>query len=206
MKQFEEGVIKFQYTIKKTSALSELEYIEIEKWRTILFRMGLIGEYEIEKVGYGNLSKRISEDHKFIITGTQTGKFPNLNGSQYTKIVKCNLEKMSVEAIGPIAPSSESLTHYAIYQKAKQVNFVFHVHHTELWNYMIAQKMDATPEHIDYGTKEMADFTASLIAQKKFGIFVMKGHQDGIVSYGETAEEAGKILLDTLKLIRKSLD
>lgn len=206
MKQFDEGVIKFQYTLKKSAALKEPDYIELEKWRTILFRMGLIGEYKIEKVGFGNLSKRVSQNHQFVITGTQTGKYPNLNGSQYTKIVKCNLDKMTVEATGPIAPSSESLTHYAIYEQAPQINFVFHVHHTELWNYMIDNDMDSTPEHIDYGTKEMATFTSSLISGKKYGIFVMKGHQDGVISYAQSAEDAGKILLDTLKLAKKEVD
>ena len=205
MKQINEGVIKFKYSLKKSTALLPEEYLEIEKWRSILFRMNLIGEYKIEKVGYGNLSKRItSGKDAFIITGTQTGKYSNLDGSQYTKIVKCNQEKMFVEAIGPIAPSSESLTHYAIYHKVAHINYVFHVHHPQLWQFMLDNKMDATPENIDYGTKEMADFSANLIGKKESGIFVMAGHQDGIISYGKTAQEAGKILLDTLKNSRQS--
>ena len=205
MKQINEGVIKFKYSLKRSTALAEEDYLEIEKWRSILFRMGLIGEYEIEKVGYGNLSKRIiTGKDEFIITGTQTGKYPNLDGSQYTKIMKCNYEKMSVEAVGPIAPSSESLTHYAIYHQVSHVNFVFHVHNSQMWQFMLDQQMDATPEEIDYGTKEMANYAAKLIGQKESGIFVMAGHQDGIISYGSTAQEAGKILLDTLKHSRQN--
>lgn len=205
MKQIDEGVIKFKYTLKRSGALAEEDYLEIEKWRGILFRMGLIGEYKIEKVGYGNLSKRfVTGKDEFIITGTQTGKYANLDGSQYTKIVKCNQEKMSVEAIGPIAPSSESLTHYAIYEKVSHINYVFHVHHPQMWQFMLDQHLDASPKDIDYGTKEMADFAAKLIGQKESGIFVMAGHQDGIISYGHTAQEAGKILLDTLKNSRQT--
>lgn len=205
MKQIQEGVIKFKFTLKKAPPLKEAEYLELEKWRAILYRMNLIGEYKNEKVGYGNLSKRISPNSdQFIITGTQTGKYPHLSGSQYTKILKCNQDKMSVEAMGPTAPSSESLTHYAIYQRVAHINYVFHVHHTKMWEYMLNNKMDATPADIDYGTKEMADSAAQLIGTKKSGIFVMNGHQDGIISYGETAEEAGKIILDTLKKVRQN--
>lgn len=204
MKEIDDGVIKFSYGLKKSLPLKEEEYIELEKWRTILFRMGLIGEYEIEKVGYGNLSKRLDKNNQFIITGTQTGKFSNLNGNHYTKILKCSLEKMTVQAQGPIAPSSESLTHFAIYQQSSHINFVFHVHNTQLWNYMITQNMDATPDYISYGTEEMAKYTSDITSNKKSGIFVMKGHQDGVISFGETAEEAGKIILDTFKKIRSS--
>jgi ribulose-5-phosphate 4-epimerase/fuculose-1-phosphate aldolase len=207
MKQLDEGVIKFKFTLKKSAPLKEPEYIELEKWRAILYRMTLIGEYKLEKVGYGNISKRIQEkSDEFIITGTQTGHLPHLNGAQYTKVNKCNLDKMSVEAAGPIAPSSESLTHYAIYHKIAHIQFIFHVHHTELWQYMIDKKMDSTPADIGYGTKEMAESAEKIIGNKRHGIFVMKGHQDGIISYGETAEEAGRVILDTLKKIRQNPD
>ena len=106
---------------------------------------------------------------------------------------------MSLDALGPIAPSSESLTHFAIYHSCPQVNFIFHVHHSELWKYMLENQFDKTPENINYGTQEMADAAKACIKNKSQGIFVMAGHEDGIISYGKTAEEAGKILLDTLK-------
>ena len=203
-KKLDEGVIKFKYTLKFAPGLDEYSFIDIEKWRVLLFKMGLIGEYPTEKVGYGNLSKRsLVADDSFIITGTQTGKYPHLNGLQYTKVTKCNLQKMQVEALGPIAPSSESLTHYAIYASCPHVNAIFHVHSNELWQYMIDNQMDATSESISYGTIEMADEAKKCIGNKKSGIFVMKGHQDGVISYGPSVEEAGKMILDTFKQCRK---
>ena len=195
-----EGVIKFKYNLKWTAPLEESSYIKIEKWRTILFKMNFIGEYLTEQVGYGNLSCRQNQTgNSFIITGTQTGKHPNLDGSQYTKVQKCDLAKMSVDAIGPIAPSSESLTHFAIYKESPQINCVFHVHHPDLWRYMLDHDYDQTPENIDYGTHEMAAAAKICIGNKKKGIFVMAGHQDGIIAYASSAEEAGKVILDTLK-------
>ena len=198
-----EGVIKFKYNLKLSRPLPESSYINIEKWRAILFKMNLIGEYQSEGVGFGNLSKRlISGSEEFIITGTQTGKHAHLNGSQYTHIKKCNLKKMSLEATGPIAPSSESLTHHAIYSTCPQVNYIFHVHGKDLWNYMLKNGYPKTPKDVDYGTQEMADASSKCIGHKDVGIFAMEGHEDGIIAYGKTAEATGKIILETVKQSR----
>lgn len=203
-KRLDEGVIKFKFTLRKAPPLDEASYIELEKWRVILFKMKLIGEYQSEQLGYGNLSRKIAgTENEFIITGTQTGKYANLSGLQYTKVLKCNLPKMNVEAAGPIAPSSESLTHSAIYNACPHINAIFHVHSNKLWQYMIDQSMDATSELVSYGTQEMADDAKRCIGNKKSGVFVMKGHQDGVIAYGTSIEEAGKILLDTFKQSRK---
>ncbi len=202
-KTLDEGVIKFKYNLKLSKPLETNEYIDLEKWRVILFKMGLIGEYPVEKVGYGNLSKKVDpKSDQFVITGTQTGKFPNLSGGQYTHILKCNLKKMSVEAKGPIAPSSETLTHHAIYSSCSQINSIFHIHDPILWNYMIKHDMDATSEKVSYGTESMGEEASKCIGEKTSGIFVMKGHQDGIIAYGSSCEEAGKIILEIFKKSR----
>ena len=45
----------------------------------------------------------------------------------------------------------------------------------------------------------MANEAIRCIGKKNCGIFAMKGHEDGVIAYAQTAEDAGKILLDTLK-------
>jgi ribulose-5-phosphate 4-epimerase/fuculose-1-phosphate aldolase len=197
-----EGVIKFKFSLKRSLPLEENLYIEIEKWRALLFKMKFIGEYPIEKVGYGNLSKR-TEDNQFVITGTQTGQHANLNGSYYTLVSKCDLLKMNIEALGPVAPSSESLTHFAIYSTCPQIKYIYHVHHKDVWNFMLENDYDKTGDSIEYGTQEMADASKLCIGTKSSGIFAMEGHEDGIIAYGTTAEETGKIILDTLKEFKK---
>ena len=200
----DDGVIKYKLSLKMTPPLRPDEYLDIEKWRAILFRMGLVGEYIEHNIGYGNLSKRISESSsQFIITGSQTGRYSNLNGRQYTKVIKCSISKATIEALGPIAPSSESMTHYSIYEQCKKVNFVFHVHHKDMWEYLNTQPGKHTSPNAAYGTKEMADEVAAIVNQKSSGILSMQGHEEGVISWGETTEQAGKILLDTLKLIPK---
>lgn len=195
-----EGVIKFKYNLKLAPPLAEPLFIDVEKWRAILFKMNLIGEYQSEGVGFGNLSKRVAPaSEEFIITGTQTGKLPHLSGAHYTRIKKCNLKKMSLEAQGPIAPSSESLTHFAIYSTCPQINYIFHVHHKELWNFMLNNGFDKTSEDVEYGTLDMAQAASECIKNNDVGIFAMAGHEDGIIAYGKNADVTGKIILETFK-------
>lgn len=195
-----EGVIKFKFTLKMTPAIEESLFLELEKWRVILFKLNFIGEYPTEKVGFGNTSRRVATGaDSFIISGTQTGKFSNLKGHQYTRVTKCDLKKMSLEASGPIAPSSESLTHYSIYHSCPNINFIFHIHNSNLWNFMLNNAYPQTKKETPYGTFEMAQEVKSLIANKDQGIIAMAGHEDGIISFGRSSEEAGKIILETLK-------
>lgn len=191
----DEGVIKFQYTLKMAPAPEKEEFIKLEKWRALFHKLKMIGEYPIEKVGFGNLSARLDPE-TFIITGTQTGHLPHLEAQHYTKVTDCNLRKGTVLARGLIAPSSESLTHHAIYLASPEIKYVFHIHHALMWNHMIEKNYDAIAEDIPYGTQEMAAAAIKVINGRNSGAFVMKGHEDGIISYGKTAQEAGKILLD----------
>lgn len=191
----DEGVIKFKFTLKRAPAPQMNQVIDLEKWRALFFKLGLVGEYPIDKIGYGNLSLRLS-NKSFLITGSQTGHLAHLQAHHYTKVIDCDLKKGSVTAEGLIPPSSESLTHFGIYQANPAINYVFHIHHKQLWELMLNGDYDAIEEGIAYGTQEMAHAASELMKNKTSGIFVMKGHEDGIISYGTTAEEAGKIILN----------
>lgn len=198
--KIDDGVIKFSYQLKMGATIDDGDHLTLEKWRSIFFRMNFIGEYPIEKIGFGNLSKRIAQD-SFIVTGSQTGHFPHLKKEQYCKIISCDLQRMKVIAQGSVAPSSESLTHFAIYNSSSQVNFIFHIHHDNFWNFLKTNSSyPSTPDNVSYGTTEMASETTKIIQGNPFGIFAMGGHQGGIISFGRTAEEAGKIILDTYRI------
>jgi ribulose-5-phosphate 4-epimerase/fuculose-1-phosphate aldolase len=191
----DEGVIKFKLTLKRAPAPEMNEVIALEKWRALFFKLGLVGEYPIDKIGYGNLSSKLG-DKSFIITGSQTGHLAHLQSHHYTKVTNCDLKRGAVSAEGLIPPSSESLTHFAIYMANPKIQFVFHVHHNKLWKMLKSGSFDSIDENVGYGTLEMAEASARLLSGKSQGIFVMKGHEDGIISYGTSAEEAGKVILD----------
>jgi len=191
----DEGVIKFKLTLKRAPAPEQAQFIALEKWRALFFKLGLIGEYPNEKIGYGNLSYRLNKK-SFIITGSQTGHLAHLQAHHYSKVIDCDLKKGSVTAEGLIPPSSESLTHFGIYEANPTIQCVFHVHHTELWEMLQSGNFDSISEDIRYGTQEMANAASELLVNKSSGIFVMKGHEDGIISYATSPEEAGKNLLE----------
>lgn len=191
----DEGVIKFRLTLKRAPAPEMNQVIALEKWRVLFYKLNLIGEYPNEKIGYGNLSSRLTKK-SFIITGSQTGHLPHLQAHHYAKVIECDLKKGSVTAEGLIPPSSESLTHYGIYEANPDIHYVFHVHHAKLWEMLNNGPYDFIRENVGYGTLEMAHEAQALLAGKTNGIFVMKGHEDGIISYGSTAEEAGKNILE----------
>jgi len=102
--------------------------------------------------------------------------------------------------MGPIEASSEALTHAAIYSANDKIKTVFHVHSAPIWKGMIADKSNFTAKGIPYGTVEMARATQKCIEGKKLGCFCMKGHEDGVVIYGENLEQVGEL---TLKLYNK---
>lgn len=191
----DEGVIKFKLTLKRAPAPEMNQVIALEKWRALFFKLSLIGEYPIDKIGYGNLSSRLTKT-SFLITGSQTGHLAHLQAHHYTKVIDCDLKKGSVTAEGLIPPSSESLTHYGIYQANQAIQYVFHVHHQKLWELLKSGPYDSINEDVSYGTQEMAEAASALLWNKSSGIFVMKGHEDGIISYGATAEDAGRIILE----------
>jgi len=191
----DEGVIKFKLTLKRAPAPEMYQVIALEKWRALFFKLGLVGEYPIDKIGYGNLSCRLTKKN-FLITGSQTGHLAHLHAHHYTKVIDCDLKKGSITAEGLVPPSSESLTHYGIYEANPSIQYIFHVHHRPLWDMLMSGPFDYIDESIAYGTPQMAEAAFELLANKSSGIFVMKGHEDGVISYGSTAEEAGKNILD----------
>lgn len=201
----DDGVIKYdrsQYI--KSDALKVDEYKALENWRKTLHQLKLIGEYLPERIGYGNLSQKrdYSDIHspgpksQFVITGTQTGGLVDLNGDSYTRVLDYNFESWSAKTMGPLEASSEALTHAAIYEADPEITAVFHIHNNDIWKGMIENNYPATSEKIPYGTKEMATAVKELIINDHLGLIVMKGHEDGVIAYGKTLEEAGKKILE----------
>lgn len=200
----DDGVIKYDRSkYEKADALKPDEFSNLEKWRDTLYKLKLIGEYLPEKIGYGNLSQKKdyqnhleSKNPQFLITGTQTGGNPSLSGDDYTRVLDFDLEKNIVKVKGPLEASSEALTHAAVYQKNPKIHAVFHIHSTPIWEQMITDNYPGTDASIPYGTYDMALAVQELVATNDSGLIVMKGHQDGVISYGNDLDTAGKLILE----------
>lgn len=198
MKVIDDGIIKYDRTnFSQCPPLESIEYTELEYWRKKLYKLSLIGEYPEDKIGYGNVSMIYDYSNifktqrpQFIITGTQTGKYQNLDGRYYTRVLDFSINDLKVKMEGPIEASSEVVTHAAIYQHNPLIRTVFHIHSPVMWKMMINEKFPYIDANITYGTVEMAHATQKCIADTTSGIFCMHGHVDGIVAYGKTPEEA----------------
>ena len=203
MKVIDDGVIKYDRSnFSHSSPIDFVEYSKLEYWRKILYKKNLIGEYPGVNIGFGNLSEIKDYDGyykasvpQFLITGTQTGKFSELNGNHYTRVLDYNINLLQIKMMGPIEASSEALTHASIYGHNSNIKAIFHIHSKLIWNGMILNHSAATPESVSYGTVEMARATETCVGKNNFGEICMKGHEDGVIAYGRTLEEAGEIIL-----------
>lgn len=204
MKVIDDGVIKYDRSnFTHCGPINLVEYSSLENWRKKLYKLNLIGEYPREQVGFGNISEAkdysqfgLSNVPQFIITGTQTGKYPELDGRFYTRVLDYDIEHLKIKMLGPIEASSEALTHAAIYSHNKNIQAIFHIHSSEIWKGMINDKCNFTDKSIPYGTFEMAKATVKCIEQNDFGYFCMHGHVDGVVAYGRNLEETGQLIID----------
>lgn len=192
----DEGYIKYFCNWIKDKPINPEKLLDINHWRNKLYQLGLIGEYE-NGIGFGNISIRGKNTTEFIITGTHTGNIDILTEEHFTNVTNFNWQKNWVTCVGPIQASSESLSHGAIYLTNPEVNAIIHVHHRKMWENLL-NKIPTTDKNCPYGTPEMAQDLIRLSQEnelKKLQILVMGGHEEGIISFGKTLEEAGNILL-----------
>ncbi|MFO7632280.1 MAG: class II aldolase/adducin family protein [Caldilinea sp.] len=200
-----EGIIKYQCDYTPAPALPAAQISELNAWRKLMVITSLIGQdpNRYGGYGYGNISCRLDEQvradglHPFAITGTQTGGKADLIAEDYVVVLACHAMENRLVAEGPIKPSSEALTHGAVYALDSHILWVVHTHSPEIWHNADALGVPMTA-NVPYGTPEMAAEVKRLYAESDLPqkrIFGMTGHEDGIVTYGRTAEEAGFTML-----------
>lgn len=199
-----EGVIKFRLSFTRESCLGEESVARVTGWRHILYRLRLIGQSPDRYLGYGfgNISIRATAPPgAFIISATQTGGKPFLQSSDYALVTSCEPITNNVSARGESRPSSESLTHGQLYQLDRDVGSVVHVHCPEIWRQAETLGLPLTDRNAAYGTPDMAQeverlFRTAAVHEKQ--IFVLAGHEDGVVSFGRDVATACTVLLEAL--------
>ena len=201
----QEGIIKFKISNWiKIPYLNKRVWGDVELSRKELYKLKLIGYDEINKVGYGNISKRYS-GNEFIITASQTGQILNLGEENFSIIIVADFDNNSVVCYGPAKPSSESVTHAACYYNNPQINAVIHIHSRFLWEKLYNKNYYSTPENAEFGSVELSTSIAEImkgVSMTEPCLVVMKGHQDGIIVAGKSIEESTKYLLDVYNLYK----
>lgn len=193
----DEGVIKFSGERVEGEVPHPPALDELNRARTELFDLGLIGCYD-NGIGYGNLSLR-ETGNRFLITGSATGADRELRFEQFCLVESFSPERNSVRSRGALLASSESMTHGAIYAANSAVNCVMHIHSRALFDALLQQGALHTPADVPYGTPAMAQAVASLVqAQSVLPVlFVMAGHDEGIVAYGADIASVKQLIVQT---------
>lgn len=200
----QEGVIKFDLVFAQ-DAPSESPLIDaLEYWRQRMRALALIGGNLPERydgLGFGNISHRTAPgEESFIISGTQTGHLPAMDRNAYALVEHCDITANRIHARGQCKPSSEAMTHHAIYQASPSTQAVIHVHSPDIWQQATALGIAQTAADIPYGTPAMANALMQLAAQgTPNNAIVMAGHLDGVIVWGDTLDDAGKMLLALAK-------
>jgi hypothetical protein len=176
----------------------------LDGWRSRLMAVGLLGQDGVRYggVGWGNVSARL-DGQRFLITGTQTGALARTDRRHYAVVERCDegVADGAVVSSGPVAPSSEAMSHAALYAVRPEARFVLHGHSPVLWGRGAALGLPSTPPGVEYGTVAMARAFREVLERQppgRPGVLVMGGHEDGVVAWGVTADEAGQALLGAL--------
>ncbi len=194
----QEGVIKFSYEFEKREKVPKASW-DLQVWRDLFVGYALIGQLpdRYGGFGFGNLSCRVGE--AFSITASQTGGLKRPAAIDYALVHDWSLARNHLSASGVKEPSSESLTHAAIYESCPSVAFVFHVHSPMIWHARQQLGLPETSAEIPYGTVLMAQTLKSLARDLgPDGIIAMAGHEDGIIAWSTTAMGAGALIFRAL--------
>jgi L-ribulose-5-phosphate 4-epimerase len=193
--------VKFTYQCARADIGAFHALAEVNAWRRKLLELRLIG-VDSNGIGFGNLSIRDGATRNFYITGSATGSLPTLSRTDCVRVVACDFEKNWLQYEGTAIPSSESLTHAAIYESDPSTSAVIHCHESVLWRTLL-ERVPTTSKAIAYGTPKMAYeimrlFKETNVRSRK--IVVMAGHEGGIVTFGQNLEEAFDVIMRAREL------
>lgn len=174
------------------NAAQGLAFIELEALRTRLHDQGLIGQYP-NGISFGNVSLRL--DASFLISATASGAARELGPDGYSRVLSYSFAENSVTSCGPLPPSSEALTHAAIYEGSENVRCVVHIHSPELFDSLQAKGCRSTPPSAAFGTVPLAQALLALVkANPVEGICISLGHPEGIIFYGPSVGVVDSLL------------
>ncbi|MCP1675274.1 ribulose-5-phosphate 4-epimerase/fuculose-1-phosphate aldolase [Natronocella acetinitrilica] len=190
-----EGVIRYQCRLDRRALPDDAAALaEINRWREDMLRRGWMGRDpgRYEGLGFGNISLRRADG--FLVSATQTGGLPTLAMTNLALVTGAEPHRNRLTAVGLAEPSSEAMTHAAVYLAEPGAGGIIHVHAPALWNAASTIGIPVTAASIPYGTPEMAAAIAAL-ATAGHHLMAMGGHEDGLLAWDDTLEQAAAHLI-----------
>ena len=188
--------VKFTYQRADADIATFDALAELNACRRRLVDQHLLGVHP-NGVGFGNMSVRDGRTTRFHITGSATGNLPELSPRDCVRVVAYDFARNWLSYEGAAIPSSESLTHAAIYESDPTISAVIHCHDSALWRTLL-DRVPTTSKSVIYGTPEMAHEIMRLFNVtdlRRRAILVMAGHEGGIVTFGKNLKAAFEVLM-----------
>src|SRR6266496_69088 len=172
-------------------------FAELNAYRRKLCELQLVGMAS-KATGFGNLSRGEAATCDIYITGSATGGKSELTSADCARVVAYDFERNWLRYEGSAIPSSESLTHAAVYESDTKAGAVIHCHDLKLWAALLDQ-IPTSSNSVKPGTREMAHevmrlFRVTDVHRRR--ILVMAGHKGGIITFGRNFEDAFTVLMD----------
>ncbi len=192
-----DGVIQFQLHHRAAPPPDAAATALLSTLRDALHARGWIGRDPARYggLGYGNVSRRLEAD-AFLVSATQTGHLSTLAAVAWVTVTAASPATNELWSEGACKPSSESLTHAAIYQ-ACDAAFVCHIHHPALWKAAStgAITLPATAASATYGTPAMAEALGQITVRTALPFAAaMTGHEDGLMAAANSPAELLELL------------
>jgi len=179
--------INFCTRFRERIAPDDYRMAEIKYWCLMFHNLKLTPLYRGSSLG--NLSFRLKEDeNSFIITASELKMKDNPTEDMFVTVHSFDTIKGIACASGVKNPSSESMLHYVIYSKRKDVGAIFHGHFTPLLLHGEELDIPVTLREEEPGSTALADSVLDILGNETF--LIMKNH--GFLSLGKDMKEAGE--------------
>ena len=168
--------------VPQDSRIEELKY-----WCVRFHELKLTPLYRGSSLG--NLSFRLKYgNNSFIITASELKLKDNLTADMFVTVHSCDLKRGISFASGIKEPSSESVLHYEIYGKRKDVGAIFHGHSDVILSHGDKLNIPATRTEDEPASVALAESVLDILGNESF--LIMRNH--GFLSLGRDMKEAGE--------------
>lgn len=199
--------VKFSFRLTKPDQVTQDNFVELEKWRLIFYSMGLIGINRNTQMSFGNLSKKISlsgAECEIVITGSQTGQYPFLKVNQYTKLIKCDVDRLKVSAIGPTAPSNQSLLHYLVYKQIHDAKYVIIIEKDEIYDDFKKQNFPEIQKDLALEDGEIAKVYSNSNVEPNLSLILVTSSKKRMLFISNDIDQMGKYIMELNKKFKSS--
>ena len=192
------SIVKFKVDFVSRDVPDDDRVGQLCNWCVRFNESGLTPKLDGTGRSLGNLSFRLQPDRPaFVVTASMLSSKEKLASGDFVKVIESDPTRGIVLAAGTRDPSSESMMHYEIYKRRKEIGAVFHGHDQEITACASLLNLPETEKEEPPGSAELLAEVMKILRGENF--LVMKNH--GFLALGTTMDEAGNLALEIKRKI-----